>query len=94
MLNRRQFTVGLTLLPLAGAAVLRAGLAPASACKRVRVTDASEPGVPLWMAGTLFAADGKTPLAGYTLSIYHTDAEGYYSGPGATRARPACALAW
>ncbi len=38
-----------------------------------------EPGEPLRVAGTVYAADGETPVPGVVLYVYHTDAEGLYS---------------
>jgi protocatechuate 3,4-dioxygenase, beta subunit len=40
---------------------------------------AGEPGTPLVVSGRIFAADGKTPVEGVTLHVYHTDARGLYS---------------
>jgi protocatechuate 3,4-dioxygenase beta subunit len=40
---------------------------------------AGEPGTPLVVSGRIFAADGKTPVGGVTLYVYHTDARGLYS---------------
>jgi protocatechuate 3,4-dioxygenase, beta subunit len=40
---------------------------------------AGEPGTPLVVSGRIFAADGKTPVEGLTLHVYHTDARGLYS---------------
>ena len=40
---------------------------------------AGEPGTPLLVSGRIFAADGKTPVEGVTLHVYHTDARGLYS---------------
>ena len=40
---------------------------------------AGEPGEPLVVSGRIFAADGKTPVEGVTLHVYHTDARGLYS---------------
>ncbi len=37
-----------------------------------------EPGEPLIVSGTVYAPDGKTPVEGITVYVYHTDAEGYY----------------
>ncbi len=38
-----------------------------------------EPGEPLLVTGRIFAPDGKTPVEGLTLYVYHTDARGLYS---------------
>ena len=43
------------------------------------ITSKDEPGEPLLVAGRIFAADGKTPAAGLTLYVYHTDNRGLYS---------------
>ena len=40
---------------------------------------AGEPGTPLVVTGRVFAADGRTPVEGVTLHVYHTDARGLYS---------------
>lgn len=42
------------------------------------LTSKDEPGEPLVVAGTVYAPDGKTPAAGITVYVYHTDAAGYY----------------
>jgi len=44
----------------------------------------SEPGQRLIVTGRVYAPDGKTPVAGVTLYVYHTDVEGSY-GPARTR---------
>lgn len=38
-----------------------------------------EAGPPLVVRGRVYAADGKTPVEGVTLYVYHTDARGLYS---------------
>lgn len=43
------------------------------------LTQAGEPGEPMVVSGRIFAADGRTPAAGVTLHVYHTDARGLYS---------------
>lgn len=42
------------------------------------ITSKDEPGEPLIVSGTVYKPDGKTPVAGITIYVYHTDAEGYY----------------
>jgi protocatechuate 3,4-dioxygenase beta subunit len=44
-----------------------------------RIGTDAEPGVPLVVGGTIYAADGRTPLEGATLYVYHTDARGLYN---------------
>ncbi|HYE16063.1 MAG TPA: hypothetical protein VD968_16610, partial [Pyrinomonadaceae bacterium] len=43
------------------------------------LTQEGEPGEPLVVSGRIFAPDGKTPVEGVTLYVYHTDARGLYS---------------
>lgn len=42
------------------------------------LTSKDEPGEPLIVSGTVYGADGKTPLPGVLIYVYQTDAEGYY----------------
>ena len=44
-----------------------------------RIAPPGEPGVPLIVKGTLFRADGKTPLPGALVFAYHTDRQGLYN---------------
>ncbi|HEY9284114.1 MAG TPA: hypothetical protein VIP46_11730 [Pyrinomonadaceae bacterium] len=44
-----------------------------------RIGTDAEPGAALVVGGTIYAADGRTPLEGATLHVYHTDARGIYS---------------
>lgn len=48
-----------------------------SAWRIVLVSD-DEPGEPMIVTGTVYASDGKTPVAGIEVHVYHTDTEGYY----------------
>jgi protocatechuate 3,4-dioxygenase, beta subunit len=43
------------------------------------IVSQDEPGEPLLVTGRIFAPDGKTPVEGLTLYVYHTDARGLYS---------------
>lgn len=43
------------------------------------LTPKDEPGEPLLVSGRIFGPDGRTPAAGLTLYVYHTDARGLYS---------------
>ncbi len=43
------------------------------------LTAAGEPGAPMIVTGRILAADGRTPIEGITLHVYHTDARGLYS---------------
>jgi protocatechuate 3,4-dioxygenase beta subunit len=43
------------------------------------IASKDEPGEPLLVAGRIFAPDGRTPVAGLTLYVYHTDNRGLYS---------------
>jgi protocatechuate 3,4-dioxygenase beta subunit len=47
------------------------------------IVSPDEPGEPLTISGTIYAPDGRTPLEGITLWVYHTDATGHYSPIGA-----------
>ncbi len=48
----------------------------------IEVSGPEEPGRRLVVEGTVFEADGLTPVSGATVFVYHTDAEGYYSIAG------------
>jgi protocatechuate 3,4-dioxygenase beta subunit len=68
-----ELAAAVPLLPLA-----RLRAAPPSA--EASLVDAKEPGERLHVSGRIVAADG-TPASGIRLSVYHTDAEGYYTRP-------------
>lgn len=81
--------VGIPALGLAavGCAKSPAALAGSTSAEReaealswkTSLTAAGEPGAAMVVTGRIFAADGKTPVEGVTLHVYHTDARGLYS---------------
>ena len=77
--------IGLGLAELAGCAratsVAAVPNTPPGSWKTSICTD-KEPGEPLIVSGTIYAPDGRTPLAGVTLSVYQTDATGVYTTSG------------
>jgi len=58
-------------------------VAEKNAPSKVTVTSKDEPGERLIVSGKVFGPDGKTPLAGASVYVYHTDAKGLYT-PGPT----------
>lgn len=62
--------------------------AGSDAPSKIVITPNDEPGDPLVVTGTVFAADGKTPLAGVSVYVYHTDVRGYYSGDTTNNSNP------
>lgn len=76
-MKRRDFLVA---VPVA-AVGLANGAAASGDVAETKLVAASEPGKPLVVSGTIYAADGVTPARGVRLFLYHTDTEGYYSRP-------------
>ncbi|HEV2705395.1 MAG TPA: hypothetical protein VGV59_05695 [Pyrinomonadaceae bacterium] len=89
--TRREF-IGRACVSLAGLSILGCGTQrladvaarsdeqpPANLSWRTTITGKDEPGEPLIVSGRIFDADGRTPLSGITLYVYHTDARGKYS---------------
>lgn len=52
---------------------------PVNPSWQIKMVSDDEPGEPLIVSGTIYAADGVKPLEGITLYVYHTDARGLYS---------------
>ena len=71
-MNRRQFLA----TAAASAVALRASK---QTPLENRLVPKTEPGEPLAITGRIFDSDGRTPLAGGQLYLYHTDRDGYYS---------------
>ena len=55
---------------------------PAQMSWQATATPQGEPGEPLVVSGTVFAADGTTPRAGVVVYAYQTDARGLYTADG------------
>ena len=57
---------------------------------KVRMTEVDEPGEPMIISGTIYLSDGRTPAKDAVLSVWHTDANGYYikGGGGAGELHP------
>lgn len=56
-------------------------VAEANASSKITITSKDEPGERLTVSGVVYGADGKTPIAGASVYVYHTDATGVYT-PG------------
>lgn len=56
----------------------------------IKMVAGTEPGEPMIISGTIYLPDGKTPAKGAILSVWHTDAKGYYieGGGGAGELHP------
>lgn len=57
-------------------------VADQNAPSKITITSKDEPGERLTVTGVVYGADGKTPLAGASVYVYHTDNNGRYT-PGA-----------
>ncbi|HEU4508175.1 MAG TPA: hypothetical protein VFR78_08060 [Pyrinomonadaceae bacterium] len=77
-------TLPLIGLGVFGCASATSGTALTNSAGSWRATLCSdkEPGEPLIVSGTIYAADGRTPREGITLSVYQTDAKGVYTTSG------------
>lgn len=54
----------------------------------VAMVGPEEPGEPLIISGVIYYPDGTTPAPGAVLSVYQTDARGYYHPPEDRGAQP------
>lgn len=73
------FTLVCIVVAFAGSALReRAHAQEHGGAWRIVITAEDEPGEPMVVTGTVYAANGKTPLAGVEVYVYHTDNEGYY----------------
>lgn len=54
-------------------------VAEKNAPAKITIAAKDEPGERLTVAGVVFGADGKTPLAGASVYVFHTDAKGLYT---------------
>ena len=109
--NRRSFlrSAGATLLGLSALPLLAGALEGCTSeshaltvspgCERATwktlIVSKEEPGEPLIVSGRIYADDGKTPLEGICLYVYHTDASGHYSAQDGNGQPPVARLrAW
>jgi protocatechuate 3,4-dioxygenase beta subunit len=63
-------------------------LAASETSWKIVVAPKLEPGERLTVSGTVTTADGKTPLEGVSVYVYHTDIRGYYSGETTNNSNP------
>ena len=54
-------------------------VAEKNAPSKINIAAKEEPGERLIVTGVVLGADGKTPLAGASVYVYHTDAKGLYT---------------
>jgi protocatechuate 3,4-dioxygenase beta subunit len=54
-------------------------VADKTAPAKIAIPPKEEPGEKMIVAGRVFDSDGKTPLAGASVYVYHTDAKGLYT---------------
>lgn len=64
-------------------------VAEKNAPSKITINSKDEPGERLIVSGKVFGPDGKTPLAGASVYVYHTDAKGLYTpGPNNDNRNP------
>jgi protocatechuate 3,4-dioxygenase beta subunit len=54
-------------------------VAEQSAPAKITIAAKEEPGERLTVTGNVYGPDGKTPLSGVSVYVYHTDAKGLYT---------------
>jgi len=54
-------------------------VAEKNAPSKITITTKEEPGERLVVSGAVFGSDGKTPLTGASVYVFHTDAKGLYT---------------
>ncbi len=54
-------------------------VADKDATSKITIAAKDEPGERLIVTGQVFGSDGKTPMAGASVYVYHTDAKGLYT---------------
>jgi protocatechuate 3,4-dioxygenase beta subunit len=70
----------LTIISLALIGPIQAPqVAEKNAPSKITIASRDEPGERLIVSGRVFGQDGKTPLAGVSIYVYHTDAKGLYT---------------
>lgn len=76
MTSKSYLAIPLLFFSLVGQAPTVADL---KAPSTVSIASTAEPGERMTVTGQVFGADGKTPLAGASVYVYHTDAKGLYT---------------
>ena len=73
--------LGLLMMCLLSGAVCAQApqIAEKNAPSKITIAAKEEPGERLIVTGQVFGPDGKTPLAGASVYVYHTDAKGLYT---------------
>lgn len=59
--------------------------APSNVSWKTTMAGEREEGIPIFISGTIFQPDGKTPAPNVLIYLYHTDIKGYYGKEGEPR---------